>query len=319
MPRPKKIKYLYDPETCTYDRAAYSPRRIIYRFLSFSAVFAIGAAFVAFFFGKEVAEFKESLFLNELSSARTAMNQQNSDLDHLAETLNLLYQRDNKVYLPILNAMPIPKTVWDGGRGGSNKYNKGDSSLSYQTGTRIEDLFYRIELLNNNYDKCSDLREKLGVTMRTMPAISPIKGNFISGFGYRRSPISGRYQMHTGLDFAAPMGTPIYAAGDGKVIFAAYNAHGYGTSVDIDHGNGYESKYAHMMKLSVKEGDEVKRGQIIGYSGNSGMSTGPHLHYEIKHKGVKIDPLDYFYSDLSPTQFLKLRKQADDPDYHPMD
>ncbi len=319
MPRRKLIKYYYNPETCTYHKATFSFKKTSLKFLVFAFCFSLGSGILALFFPQQVAGFKESFFQERLGSVMDLMKQQNTSLDEFAETLQGLYERDNKMYLPILNSPAISQTVWEGGRGGSNKYNKGDSTLLYSTGTRIEDLNYRIELLNDNYEEASSLRDKLGITMRTMPAIAPINGTFISGFGYRRSPISGTYQMHTGIDFAAPLGTPIYAAGDGKIIFASYNDHGYGTSVDIDHGNGYESKYAHMMRLSVIEGDEVKRGQILGYTGNSGMSTGPHLHYEIKYNGEKIDPLDFFYFDLNPTQYLKLRKQASDPALHPMD
>jgi murein DD-endopeptidase MepM/ murein hydrolase activator NlpD len=150
--------------------------------------------------------------------------------------------------------------------------------------------------------------------LQSIPAIQPVANSDLkriaSGFGYRIHPIYKIARMHTGLDFTADIGTEIYATGDGKVASIDSKLSGYGQHVIIDHGYGFESLYAHMSRVAVKPGEKVKRGQVIGYVGNSGLSSGPHLHYEVIKNGEKVDPAFYFYNDITPDQYEDLLQRA---------
>jgi murein DD-endopeptidase MepM/ murein hydrolase activator NlpD len=152
-------------------------------------------------------------------------------------------------------------------------------------------------------------KEKL---LAAIPSIQPISNRTLnrvaSGFGYRIDPVYKDRRLHPGLDFTAPIGTPIYAAADGVVKDAGFNTGGYGNRVVVNHGFGYETLYAHMVRIKARVGTRVKRGEVIGYVGSTGKSTGPHLHYEVHKNGTQLDPIYFFYNDLTPAQFDRILK-----------
>jgi murein DD-endopeptidase MepM/ murein hydrolase activator NlpD len=171
---------------------------------------------------------------------------------------------------------------------------------------RIDQLTRQLYVQSKSYDEVFEMAKNKADMLASIPAIIPVESGvqrLVSGFGYRIHPIYKTLRMHTGVDFLAPTGTPIYATGNGKVVEAERNNHGYGRMVVIDHGYGYQTLYAHLSQIRVRKGQEIKRGEIIGMVGNTGTSTAPHLHYEVIRLGRKVNPVDYFFNDLSPEEF----------------
>ena len=301
--------YYYDTETCTFHKAEFSWNDFYKKSAKYFGLAILAAVGAWYFYTQKINNLKE----HELQAQNTALlaylDDQNTTLDDYEKALDVMLDRDKALYSTILNSDAIQPSIWEGGRGGSQKYSK-NPGITEGTEIRIENIQHRIKLLENNLLKYETLKEKLNKDLKNMPSILPVKGQLISGFGHRTHPISGMGHFHTGLDFACPMGTKIYASGDGVVVFADRNDSGYGIHVNIDHLNGYETKYAHLSELAVKQGEIVKRGDIIGYAGSTGRSSGPHLHYEIKFNGERIDPMDFFYIDMLPVEFLQMKVQA---------
>lgn len=179
---------------------------------------------------------------------------------------------------------------------------------------QLNSLTLRMAYQNKSFNDLIDMVNNKTKLLAAIPAIQPISNKKLSriasGFGYRIDPIYKTRKAHLGLDFAAPSGTPIYATADGIVKFSGFSTNGYGNHVIINHGFGYETLYGHMVRVNASQGQQVKRGQVIGYVGSTGKSTGPHLHYEVHKSGIQIDPINFFYNDLTPAQFDRLLKMA---------
>lgn len=189
-----------------------------------------------------------------------------------------------------------------------------DKELLISIINTLNNLSSRIKSQKTSYTEIDKLVNNKELLLSHTPAIQPVSNKDLSrlasGFGHRIDPIYKTVKMHAGLDFAAPQGTPIYATADGKVTTSGNTSNGYGNHVVINHGYGYETLYGHMVKVKAKPGDPVKRGEVIGWVGSTGKSTGPHCHYEVHKNGQKINPVYFFYNDLSPDQFDRLLKQA---------
>jgi murein DD-endopeptidase MepM/ murein hydrolase activator NlpD len=179
---------------------------------------------------------------------------------------------------------------------------------------QLNNLSLRMAYQNKSFTDLIAMVNDKAKLLAAIPAIQPINNKQLSriasGFGYRIDPIYKTRKAHLGLDFAAPIGTPIYATADGVVKFSGFSTNGYGNHVIISHGFGYETLYGHMVRVNVSQGEQVKRGQVIGYVGSTGKSTGPHLHYEVHKSNTQIDPINFFYNDLTPAQFDRLIKMA---------
>ena len=171
---------------------------------------------------------------------------------------------------------------------------------------RLDKMTFQISLLRRSLATVKSRMGAKEMELRTVPSLAPVNGTMISGFCNRVHPVTGHVKFHEGLDFACQTGTPVYASGDAIVEQADYNENGYGYCINLDHENGYRTKYAHLSEMKVSDGMRVKRGQLIGYSGNTGLSSGPHLHYEVSLNHVKIDPIDFFYQNLSPEKYRDL-------------
>jgi murein DD-endopeptidase MepM/ murein hydrolase activator NlpD len=189
-----------------------------------------------------------------------------------------------------------------------------ERQLIYSIDTTIQKLRARITAQKKSYDEVLKLINNKEQLLAATPAIQPVSNKDLnriaSGFGYRIDPVYKTIKLHAGLDFAAPQGTPIYATADGSIKVAGFSDGGYGNHVVINHGYGYETVYGHMVRIKARNGQKIKRGEIIGYVGSTGKSTGPHCHYEVHKNGQKVDPVYFFYNDLSPQQFDQLLKQA---------
>jgi murein DD-endopeptidase MepM/ murein hydrolase activator NlpD len=244
------------------------------------------------------------------------------DLNDQIDTLELfvgdLQEKDDNVYRSIFGAEPYPEHLRRGGIGGSDRYKnlKGyDNSVDIiETQKRINRLQRALVTQSKSFEEVYELAKSKDTMLKCIPAIQPVSNKELkrlaSGFGMRIHPIYKIAKMHTGLDFTADIGTEIYATGDGVIESIESKFSGYGQHVIINHGFGYESLYAHMSRVAVRPGQKVRRGQIIGYVGNTGTSTGPHLHYEVIKNGEKVDPSFYFYSDITPEQYEDMLKRS---------
>ena len=260
---------------------------------------------------------KEKMLLREIDRFTEHNNWVNDKVDKLANILEDMQHRDDQIYRVIFEADPIPRTVREAAIGGTDRYSHlegyDNSELIISTIKRIDKLSRQIYVQSISYDEVFNMAKDKANMLASIPAIVPLaRGHerLISGFGPRIHPVYKTLRPHTGVDFAAPTGTPIYSTGNGVVTRAERNRHGYGIMVQINHGYGYETLYAHMSKLNVRVGQEVKRGEVVGLVGSTGVSTAPHLHYEIIKNGIKVNPVHYFFDDITPEEYQKIIEKA---------
>jgi murein DD-endopeptidase MepM/ murein hydrolase activator NlpD len=316
-----KYKYKINPHSLEYERVKLTPKQMFFRALYYlfgGLVFAGVVLFVAYQFFNSP---KELMLKRENEQYAIQLDLLNKRVDKLSKVLEDIENRDDNIYRTIFEAEPIPSEVRKAGIGGADRYEdlKGyqNSQMIIETAQKIDRLSRELYIQSTSFDEVYRLAKNKAKMLASIPAIQPISNKSLkriaSGFGYRIHPIYKTWRMHTGIDFTAPIGTPIYATGDGVVERKKGKMTGYGKVVVIDHGYGYESLYAHMSKIIVKPGEKVKRGQVIGYVGNTGRSTGPHLHYEIKKNGKPVNPVHFFFQDLTPEEYEKVIEIASRP------
>jgi murein DD-endopeptidase MepM/ murein hydrolase activator NlpD len=257
---------------------------------------------------------------NEIREMQYGYEQVQGEVKELRGVLRNIEQRDDNIYRTVLGAEPIEKSVRDAGIGGTDRYadirakNMSQEDLIIEVHEQIDQLRRKIYIESKSQDEVVQLAEKKEKLYAAIPAIQPISNKQLvaiaSGFGFRIHPVYKLRKMHTGIDFAATIGTPIYATADGKIDVADVRFSGYGKVIEIDHGFGYRTRYAHMHEFAVHPGQAVKRGDLIGYVGNTGLSTAPHLHYEVFINGTQVDPVHYFYNDLSAGEYAKVLELA---------
>ena len=310
-----KIKYYYDTKTLSYKRIELSrfekTARIIY-FIGSSAF--IGTIMILLFF-----QFFESPKEKKLNNEITFLNQQFEEIYKKMKQVDIvlddLQNRDDNIYRVIFEAEPISSSIRKAGYGGINRYEKlngfSNSSLVIEVTKKIDQLSKQLYIQSKSFDDIIELAKTKAAMLAAIPAIQPLSNKDLSriasGFGPRIDPIYKTPKFHAGLDFSAKTGTPIYSTGDGKVSKVSKTRKGYGNYVVIDHGYGYKTLYAHMSKFIVKKGQSVKRGETIGFVGNTGTSVAPHLHYEVHKNGRKIDPVNFYYNDLNAEEYEKMR------------
>ncbi len=304
-----KIKYYYDTESCSFEKANWDGPTILRTVLSYTLVSGlIAIAMVIYMF-----YFASNPITNQLRQDNRDLVLQLEKFDEaiavLETDLENLHKKDEEVYRAILKADPLTNE-WQAGSGGAAEFKPFEKESLQETDERMDALNGKVRVQKESFRRLLLMYAGKEEEMKHMPSMRPIANDLISGFGYRMHPILKVHKLHTGLDFGAPMGSAIYATADGVVTMAGNGSNGYGMQIDLVHGYGYETKYAHLSQVKVAVGAKVKRGDIIGLTGNSGLSKGPHLHYEIKKDGTKIDPIDYFYSDLSPEQYVGFKRQA---------
>lgn len=317
----KKIKYYYNTNTLRYEKLVVPFRVKLLRILGFlSAVFVSGLIIVSIAF-QYVPSPKEQIVRNQIDAMHEHYDELNTELERLKSQMGDLEKRDNTVYRSIFEASPIPDSAREKAMASEAEQklveSMGDDDLASSIAQSMSTLANRMNYERKSYDDIDKMIAGKQLLLAATPAIQPVSNKDLtrvaSGYGYRIDPIYKTTKFHAGLDFTAPQGTPIYATANGTVEVAGFTEGGYGNHVVINHGYGYQTLYGHMFKVKAHVGQVVKRGEVIGYVGSTGKSTGPHCHYEVHKNGTPVDPIYFFYNDLSPEQFdriLKLSKSS---------
>ncbi len=235
----------------------------------------------------------ELLYRSKIETQKEEIAQLQAETRKISEELNIYYTKYNDFYAEILSLQAINKGIWEAGVGGSRIYPDVKIDEIKQLLTEMDKLKFRAKISKRNFQEVRNKIEKVNTYLSEIPAGFPTKGRLVSGFGYRKHPLRGGYHLHSGIDIDAPYGRKVKATGNGVVVRAGVSESGYGIQVEIDHGNGFKTKYAHLSKVLVRIGQKVKRGDVIGKVGSTGWSTGPHLHYEVIKGKKKINPYPY--------------------------
>lgn len=313
----KVKKFSYNSGTASYRRVKKLKMKRLRYTITFVTVTAFFGILSGFIFSQKVNTPEENTLAAELQEMKIQYELLNKKVKQSQKVLQQIEDRDNNIYRSYFEMEPISDDVRKAGFGGVNRYSK---FSDWRYNDLATDLAKNVDILNKQLviqsksldDVILSAKEKEKM-LAHLPAIQPVANKDLrrlsSGFGNRLHPILKIQKQHKGIDFAASVGTPIYATGDGKVVLAGRHG-GYGNTVIINHGYGYETLYAHMNRVKAKNGQKVKRGDIIGFVGSSGMSTGAHLHYEVHKDGQVVDPVSYFYQDVSPDEFKILLEKS---------
>jgi murein DD-endopeptidase MepM/ murein hydrolase activator NlpD len=309
-----KVKYYYDSDTLSYRKITRRKRRTIKYILAFIFSAAFFGLLFAFMTNQFLETPKEKALKRELSNMQFQFDLLNKKMTEAETVLANIEERDNNIYRLYFESNPIPDEQRKAGFGGVNRYKVFDgfdnSKLIKESNKRIDILQKRIVVQSKSLDEIAVLAEDKEKLLASIPAIQPVSNEDLtrmaSGYGMRTDPFNKTRKMHFGMDFTAPRGTPIYAAGDGVVVRADSNSSGYGNHIRIDHGYGYMSLYAHLYKYNVGKNQKVKRGDLIGFVGSTGRSEAPHLHYEVFKDGDRINPINFYYGSLTAEEYSKL-------------
>ena len=314
----KKIKYYYNTNTLRYEKLETPLRVRLLRVFGFIAAALVTAALISYIAFQFIGSPKEKILAQQNKDLKDSYKDLEDDLQSVQQQMQELEKRDNDVYRAIFEANPIPDSARAKELENKQEVAKvekiKDNQLVASITNTLNSLKSRIEAQKKSYDQVDELVKNKEELLSHTPAIQPVSNKDLSriasGFGSRIDPVYKTVKFHYGLDFAAPQGTPIYATADGTVTTAGSTGNGYGNHVVINHGYGYETLFGHMVRVKVSNGQAIKRGEVIGWVGSTGKSTGPHCHYEVHKNGEKIDPIYFFYNDLSPAQFDQLLKKA---------
>jgi murein DD-endopeptidase MepM/ murein hydrolase activator NlpD len=314
----KKIKYYYNTHTLRYEKLETPLRVKLLRVVGFIASALVTAALIAYAAFQFIGSPKEKMLALQNQNLRENYEDLSGDLEKALQQMKELEKRDNDVYRAIFEANPIPDSARSKAIEAEQELAKveklNDRQLVASVTKTLNNLIDRIKIQYRSYVEVEELIKNKAVLLAHTPAIQPVSNKDLnriaSGFGYRIDPVYKTTKFHAGLDFTAPQGTPIYATADGTVTTAGNTGDGYGIHVIIRHGYGYETLYGHMVKVKARGGQAIKRGEVIGWVGSTGKSTGPHCHYEVRKNGNALDPIYYFYNDLSPEQFDRILKKA---------
>ncbi|HEY9560287.1 MAG TPA: M23 family metallopeptidase [Anseongella sp.] len=315
-----KVKYYYNTHTLKYEKVEVSISRKAYRVIGFFAAVAVFSAIVISIAYSYLDSPKEKRLKREIAQLELQYDILQNRMQQMEVVLTDLQDRDNNIYRVVFEAEPIPLEIRQAGFGGVNRYkhleNFDYSGIMVSTTKKLEQLSRQLYVQSKSYDFLVNSVKNKHKLLASVPAIQPVANKKLkrmaSGYGMRIHPIYKTAKMHYGMDFTAPRGTEIYATGDGT-IEKAETDRGYGSHVVIEHGYGYESLYGHMSKILVKRGQKVKRGQVIGLVGNSGVSTAPHVHYEVHKNGKPVNPVHFYFNDLSAPEYqqmLQISSQA---------
>lgn len=313
-----KEKFKFNTKTLKFEKVELSLLDKLKRLgihLGFSVVLSLIIILIAY---PIVFEFINRQQVAENRKLKREYKEMNEKIETLVTDLEVLRMRDDSVYSEIFGMKPVAKSMLAGGTGGSDRFDylKGydNSELMLQSAKSLAELEAKMEVHKGRFEKVNKLSKARLKKLSNIPAIQPIYNQNLartgSGFGMRLHPVYGVTRMHTGIDFVAKIGTKIYATGDGVVKNVYRERGGYGIHVVISHGFGYETLYAHLSRYTVKPGQRISRGEIIGTVGNTGTSTGPHLHYEVIKNGKKINPSSFFFNDLTYGQYREMVRIA---------
>lgn len=306
-----KIRYHFNPKSLRIEKVQITFKQKLMRLMSVVATGLVFTAFVLLLAYNFLDSPKEKMLKRELEQYELQYKILNDRLERVQAVVSDLQDRDDNIYRIIFESEPIPSSVRKAGFGGSNRYEKlegyRNTEIIKNTAMKLDAITSQLYVQSKSYDEVFELAKRKEELMASIPAIQPISNTDLrrigSYFGYRTDPFYKVTKFHEGIDFTAPVGTEIYATGDGTVESVERAKGGYGNCIVINHGFGYVTLYAHLSKMDVKRGQKVKRGQVIGRVGNTGKSTSPHLHYEV-HKGKRpVDPINYFFNDITPEEY----------------
>ena len=309
-----RIKYRFNTKTLSYEKIEADWKQRSLKISTF-LVASLFAGFIFFFIGAKYFDSpKEKLLKQENSQLKAQYDILNKRMSQAEEVLADVQKRDDDIYRVILEAEPIPKEIRTAGFGGVNRYKNlqglKNSELIVESAKKLDQITKQLYIQSKSYDDVIEMAMAKEKMIASIPAIQPVSNSDLrrmaSGYGMRMHPIYKRMKMHTGMDFSAERGTEIYATGAGKVVHTETSRRGYGNNIIIDHGYGYKTLYAHMSSFNVRKGQEITRGQTIGYVGNTGTSVAPHLHYEVWKDDQKVNPVNFYFNDLTPAEYERM-------------
>jgi murein DD-endopeptidase MepM/ murein hydrolase activator NlpD len=309
-----KIKYKFNPDSLSYYKVESSFKQKALKGLAYLFAFLINASIGYLLYSVAFDSPKEKGLKRQISEMNLNIELFNKQLDNIESVLGDMQQRDDNIYRTIFEAEPLNYSVREAGFGGSNRYKNleklENSKMVVNTAQRLDIITRKVVIQSKSYDdlvKMAISKEKM---LSSIPNIQPISNKDLertaSGWGYRIHPIYKIKKFHYGIDFTAPTGTDIYVTGDGTIEQIESSHRGYGNSIIVNHGYGVKTLYAHLDHFNVKQGQKVKRGEIIGYVGNTGLSTAPHLHYEVLRNSEKVNPINYFFNDLTANEYDRM-------------
>jgi len=306
-----KIKYKFNKKSLQFEVVKHSFKSRLLKVLSYFSTGAVFSVVVIFFAYTFLDSPKEKILKREIAQYQLQFQMINERISQYDAVLTDLADRDDNIYRVIFEAEPVPNAIRKAGFGGTDRYSKlegyENSEIVINTVKKLDKVHSQLVVQSKSFDEVFNLAKRKTEMLACIPAIQPVSNKNLkrlsSYFGYRTDPVYKVRKFHEGIDFSAPTGTPIYATGDGVVKEASQSYAGYGNTLIIDHGYGYQTMYAHIQKFKVKQGEKVKRGQLIATIGNTGKSTAPHLHYEIWKNGNKINPIYFLFNDLTPEEY----------------
>jgi murein DD-endopeptidase MepM/ murein hydrolase activator NlpD len=315
-----KVKYYFDSENLAYRKIKTKMSTkfgVVALFLLASALFGM-LSFVVLLNTPFFETPKDRLQSREIENFKLRYAILNKKMDQIDEVLSNVEERDNNLYRVYFNTSPIPEEQRKAGFGGVNRYKElegyNNSELVVNTSKRVDVISKELAIQSKSLDEILKLAKEKNKLLAAIPAIQPVRNENLkqmaSGFGYRSDPFTKARKFHAGMDFSAKTGTPIFATGDGVVERADATASGYGNHIVIRHGFGYETLYGHLSKYKCRAGQRVKRGDIIGYVGSTGRSEGPHCHYEVHKNGEVVNPLNFYYGNISAAEYVVISKLA---------
>jgi len=314
----QKSKYHFNPESLSFDKVRLSLRSKLVRGITY--FFASGVIAVVYYIGYSF--FFDTPVERGLKRENDLLSLQfemlSGKFEQIEKVIVDLEQRDENIYRTIFEADPIPSTIRNAGMGGVSRYDELESltnpRIVKESFKTLDRLAKRVYVQSKSYDELIKLAKSKEVMLQSVPAIQPIRNKDLkhvaSPFGVRIHPFYKVLKMHTGMDFTAPSGTEVFATGNGQIVKVAQGQRGYGNLVMVDHGFGFKTLYAHLSSISVRAGQRVKRGDVVGRVGNTGMSMAPHLHYEVLKNEIPINPINFYFNDLTPEEYDRLIELA---------
>jgi len=308
------IRYKFNPDSLSFDKISLGLGAVLLRSLAYLVGSILIAIVYYLIFAIMFDSPKEKALKREIAQLTLQYDLIHREMTNLEKVIGQLQETDDNLYRTIFEAEPIPATLREGGVGGVNRYKElegfDNSSIIIETTKNLDRLRKKVYLQSKSFDDLIVLAKEKEEMLSAIPAIIPISNKDLtrtaSGYGLRIHPIYKISKFHAGMDFTAPTGTEIYVTGNGTVSAVQTSQRGLGNHIIINHGYGYTSVYAHLDRFNVRPGQKVQRGDVIGFVGNTGMSIAPHLHYEIKLNGVNVDPVNYYFNDLSPEEYEKM-------------
>jgi murein DD-endopeptidase MepM/ murein hydrolase activator NlpD len=313
-----RTKYRFNPESLSFDRIRLGFKALLLRTFAYFTGSVFIAAIYGFIFTFFVDSPKEKALKREIDQMTIQYELAHKEMTSLEKVLKELQERDDNLYRTIFEAEPIPASLREGGTGGVSRFDElegyDNSEIVIETARKLDRIRKKIYVQSKSFDDLIGLARRKEEMLSSVPAILPIYNKDLtrtaSGYGLRVHPIYKIIRFHYGMDFTAPTGTEVYATGNGTVSDVNRSKRGYGNHIIIDHGFGYSTLYAHLDGFNVRRGQKVRRGDVIGYVGSTGMSLAPHLHYEVKLNGTNVDPVNFYFNDLTPEMYERIIELA---------